>query len=148
MNTNQQSQRLISRKGKQQQQPDHDPKNEQTITTNTYLTNPIQTLLKTFTLWKLFLLTITIGSCLVNSEAYDTSAGLVVLDYAPDSSNHDLKRRIVARLSSWDAIYFVSAARRGYRFEQEWAFGSALPVTVRGILQCKSSIQSDSYDYK
>lgn len=143
MNTNQQSQRPISRQGKQQQQPQpHDQKNEQITTTNTYLTNPIQTLLKAFALWKLFLLAITIGSCLVNSEAYDTSAGLVVLDHAPDSSHHDLKRRIVARLSSWDSIYFVSTARRGYRFEQEWAFGSALPIAVRGVLQCKSSLPS------
>jgi len=137
MNTSQQSQRPRSRQGKQQpqqqpqQQPDHHQKNEQ----NAYLTHPIQTLLKAFTLWKLFLLAITIGSCLVNAEAYDTSAGLVVLDH--DHGSRDLKRRMIARLSSWDAIYFVSAARRGYRFEQEWAFGSALPVAVRGVLRCK-----------
>jgi phosphatidylinositol glycan class V len=30
---------------------------------------------------------------------------------------------ITSKLVKWDAIYFVQTARRGYVFEQEWAFG-------------------------
>lgn len=43
-------------------------------------------------------------------------------------------KRLVTRFNSWDAIYFVSAAKRGYVYEQEWAFGTGLVVSVRGVL--------------
>lgn len=41
----------------------------------------------------------------------------------------------MTRFTSWDAIYFVSVAKRGYVFEQEWAFGTGLVVAVRGVLR-------------
>ncbi|KAL2020396.1 hypothetical protein VTK56DRAFT_8439 [Thermocarpiscus australiensis] len=90
---------------------------------------PYRTLLASFAAWKLFLFAIALGSSLVG-EAYDTSAGLVVQDHRAASAPAGL----VARLASWDAVYFVSIARRGYRFEQEWAFGGGLPVLVRGLV--------------
>jgi phosphatidylinositol glycan class V len=107
--------------------------------------NPYLTLLTTFTAWKAFLLLLTLGSILAG-DAYDTSAGLVVqgrpgtgTDSGIGSSSHgggspSWATTLATRLTSWDAIYFVSSARRGYRFEQEWAFGAGLPGVVRGVL--------------
>jgi phosphatidylinositol glycan class V len=101
---------------------------------------PHRTLLASFAAWKLFLFAIALGSTLVG-DAYDTSAALVVED-GPDASTHGqrlllsgLGSRLVTRLTSWDAIYFVSSARRGYRFEQEWAFLAGLPTVVRALLR-------------
>jgi phosphatidylinositol glycan class V len=107
---------------------------------------PYGTLLASFAAWKLFLFAIALGSTLVG-DAYDTSAGLVVVQgpgaagSGDDGGAHlatpvtDFGRRLVARFASWDAIYFVSIARRGYRFEQDWAFGAGLPLAVRGLLR-------------
>lgn len=106
---------------------------------NDTLARPYRTLLTSFAAWKLFLFAITLGSTLVG-EAYDTSADLVVRGLAGSDApaigrpTTDLGTSLIARLTSWDAIYFVTAARRGYRFEQEWAFGAGLPVVVRGLL--------------
>jgi phosphatidylinositol glycan class V len=97
---------------------------------------PYRTIITSFAAWKLLLFAITLGSFLVG-EAYDTSAGLVVQppDSSSSSSSKDGVSRLIARLSSWDAIYFVSIARRGCRFEQDWAFCGGLPVAVRGLLR-------------
>jgi phosphatidylinositol glycan class V len=112
---------------------------------------PYRTLLTTFTAWKAFLLLLTLGSTLAG-DAYDTSAGLVVqgpprpgTGTGTGNSSHGggggsssllwaAATTLATRLASWDAIYFVSSARRGYRFEQEWAFGAGLPGVVRGVL--------------
>jgi phosphatidylinositol glycan class V len=100
---------------------------------------PYRTLLASFAAWKLFLFAIVLGSTLVG-DAYDTSAGLL-LQGLEDGDGDDaagltgLGSALVARLSSWDAIYYVSAARRGYLFEQEWAFGAGLPFVVRWLLR-------------
>ncbi|KAK4103250.1 glycosyltransferase family 76 protein [Parathielavia hyrcaniae] len=93
---------------------------------------PYRTLFFSFAAWKLFLFAITLGSLLVG-EAYDTSAGLVV--QGPGRSGD-----LIARLSSWDAIYLVSVARRGCRFEQDWAFCGGLPVVVRWSLRGLESL--------
>ena len=113
--------------------------------------SPQRTILQTFLLHKTLLLLITLGSTLA-SEPYDTSAGLALALQHPRRSdalllsNRDaagggggggLGRRLVARLTSWDAVYFVGVARRGYRFEQEWAFGGGLPVVVVGVVDCE-----------
>ena len=112
------------------------------------LAHPHKTILKSFLLWKLFLLLIAVGSTLVNDRAYDTSADLLLVGNAePLSVNDDgngdgvvellsnFGKRLVTRFTSWDAIYFVSAAKRGYVYEQEWAFGTGLVVCVRGVLK-------------
>ncbi|KAK1759611.1 GPI mannosyltransferase 2 [Echria macrotheca] len=84
--------------------------------------HPYRTLAAAFAIWKVFLVAVVVGSCV--GDAYDTSASLAV---SRDS--------ILTRFASWDAVYFVSIARRGYRFEQEWAFGAGLPVALRGVIQ-------------
>ncbi|KAK3333755.1 glycosyltransferase family 76 protein [Cercophora scortea] len=116
--------------------------------------SPYRTILVTFLGWKVFLLAIAAGSALIG-DAYDTSASLALLGVSESASasvsasassfdstqnnnntNNGPVAQLITRLSSWDAIYFVSVARRGYRFEQEWAFGSGLPVVIRSIIKC------------
>ncbi len=99
-----------------------------------------------FVAWKAALLAIAVlASCA--GPAYDTSADLLeaagagVDAYWPRAPGHAIPSGgVVSRLSSWDAIYFVQVARRGYLYEQEWAFGAGLPTAVvllqRGRLSC------------
>ncbi|KAK3350053.1 glycosyltransferase family 76 protein [Lasiosphaeria hispida] len=96
------------------------------------LAHPYRTLVTAFAAWKLFLFAIVVASCV--GGAYDTSAALVVLGSSGGNST-SFSRKVLVRFASWDAIYFVSAARRGYRFEQEWAFGTGLPIVTRGLIQ-------------
>ncbi|KAK3984585.1 glycosyltransferase [Cladorrhinum sp. PSN332] len=123
--------------------------------------NPYLTILTAFASWKAFLFAVALGSALLTGDAYDTSGSLVVVFPAqggaggtanpttaeasgqqllqPYGSEHFLTR-ITARFTSWDAIYFVTQTRRGYRFEQEWAFGAGLPTAVRGLLYTLRSL--------
>jgi len=104
------------------------------------LSHPYRTLTAAFAVWKLFLFTVAVGSSV--GDAYDTSAALAVLGNDESSSPPTLIGRLATRFASWDAIYFVSAARRGYLFEQEWAFGTALPLAIRGIIAGTSALYS------
>ncbi|EGO54715.1 hypothetical protein NEUTE1DRAFT_88303 [Neurospora tetrasperma FGSC 2508] len=115
------------------------------------LAHPHKTILESFILWKLFLLLIAVGSTLVNDRAYDTSADLLLVGNAEPLSVNDgndgvaellsnFGKRLVTRFTSWDAIYFVSAAKRGYVYEQEWAFGTGLVVCVRGVLKALQTL--------
>ncbi|KAK3492232.1 GPI mannosyltransferase 2 [Neurospora hispaniola] len=115
------------------------------------LAHPHKIILKSFILWKLFLLLIAVGSTLVNDRAYDTSADLLLVGNAEPLSVNDgndgvaellsnFGKRLVTRFTSWDAIYFVSAAKRGYVYEQEWAFGTGLVVCVRGVLKALQTL--------
>lgn len=105
--------------------------------------HPYRTILATFAAWKFFLLALSLGSSLVG-DTYDTSAGLFLLDGQLGNGNgtgngsgfgEGKGTGLVAQLCSWDAIYYVSAARHGYRLEQEWAFGAGLPTVVRSLLK-------------
>ncbi|KAI0542019.1 GPI mannosyltransferase 2 [Xylaria digitata] len=88
-------------------------------------TRPLQSLTSVFLAWKSFLFAIALGSGL--SPAYDTSSTLLSTTLATyNESAFDL----ATRLTRWDAIYFVQASRRGYLFEQEWAFASGLPTVI------------------
>lgn len=85
---------------------------------------PVQSLVTAFLAWKTLLFLFAAGS--LAGGAYDTSASLAL----DGSGNTTSTPTIIARLTSWDAIYFTKVARRGYLFEQEWAFGSGLPILV------------------
>ncbi|EFX06078.1 duf409 domain containing protein [Grosmannia clavigera kw1407] len=85
---------------------------------------PYRSLIAAFCSWKAVLLLIAAVTS-YGSLAYDTSASLASANHQ-GANGHDL----ATRLSSWDAVYFVQTARRGYSFEQEWAFGSGLPLLV------------------
>jgi GPI mannosyltransferase 2 len=96
------------------------------------IAHPLRTLIAVFAAWKLIILAIAAGSCI--GDTYDTSGALVVLGNRESPLTRSLLGTLASRFTSWDAIYYVSAARRGYRFEQEWAFGTALPITIRTIV--------------
>ncbi|KAI0518032.1 GPI mannosyltransferase 2 [Xylaria bambusicola] len=88
--------------------------------------HPLRSLGCIFVFWKLFLFSIALGSAV--GPAYDTSSTLLL---SPDRSTyHESIFDLATRLTRWDAIYFVQASRRGYLFEQEWAFASGLPTVV------------------
>lgn len=92
--------------------------------TSTNNGSPFTTLTAAFLSWKAVLFAIAAGSRV--GSTYDTSSSLLVPDSPPT---------FLTRLSSWDAIYFLKAAERGHLFEQEWAFGSALPKCISLIIR-------------
>ncbi|CAJ2505678.1 Uu.00g130720.m01.CDS01 [Anthostomella pinea] len=99
--------------------------------------HPVQGLLGAFLAWKAFLFAIAVGSAV--GPAYDTSSTLITTGRASyDESPLDL----ATRLTRWDAMYFIQASRRGYLFEQEWAFGAGLPAVISAL--AKSSLLSSS----
>ncbi|KAL2119659.1 hypothetical protein VTJ04DRAFT_6620 [Mycothermus thermophilus] len=118
------------------------PPPQPSLLSTTALTHPCRTLTAAFVVWKFVLLLIAIGAVLAG-EAYDTSANIVILGTnatTPATQQPSLFSRLVARLTSWDAIYFTSIARDGYVHEQFWAFGSGLPGVVRGVLKASQSL--------
>ncbi|EPE08124.1 glycosyltransferase family 76 protein [Ophiostoma piceae UAMH 11346] len=105
--------------------------------------HPYRSLAVVFGVWKSLLLLIAVVARLAG-PAYDTSgdlleaAALVTSNGGNKSyfttNNHAIPvGGIVSRLTSWDAIYFVQSAHRGYVYEQEWAFGAGLPLAVSAI---------------
>lgn len=76
--------------------------------------NDVLQLCGIFALWKSLILLV---SSLSPGLGYDTSTTLL-------STN--------SKLTRWDGIYYVSKARQGDIFEQEWAFGKGLS-TVLGL---------------
>ena len=93
-----------------------------------FSTPSVKLLVTLFVFWKALLL----GIVYLNpNDGYDSSTQLLLLPDKPDQlSNSSLAfananvstSRIITSLSRWDAIYFASAAHRGYVHEQEWAF--------------------------
>ncbi|KAK5999748.1 hypothetical protein QM012_005154 [Aureobasidium pullulans] len=77
-----------------------------------------------FVVWKLLLLCIAYAS---PGPGYDTSTTLLLARAQPSLTENslleDFAKRLVSNLVRWDALYFVSVARRGVIFEQEWAWG-------------------------
>ncbi|KAK0629031.1 GPI mannosyltransferase 2 [Bombardia bombarda] len=106
---------------------------------------PYRTIIAAFAAWKFFLLAIAAGSSYVG-DAYDTSADLLLNNNhnnTVDGSTSNYLGKFASRLTSWDAIYYVTAARRSYHFEQEWAFGSGLPTVIRTILNLLNNFGLD-----
>ncbi|KAI0899007.1 glycosyltransferase family 76 protein [Annulohypoxylon nitens] len=97
--------------------------------------HPVQSFLVTFLAWKTLLLAIAVGSNV--GSAYDTSTTLLSPEIA---SSHESIFDVATKLTRWDSIYFIQASRRGYLFEQEWAFGSGLPTVISFFIQALSSI--------
>ncbi|TKW53752.1 GPI mannosyltransferase 2 [Colletotrichum tanaceti] len=91
-----------------------------------HASHPRQTLVAVFVAWKALLLAVALGSAVAPS--YDTSTTLMLRRNESDLS-------IVTRLTRWDALYFTQSARRGYQFEQEWAFNAALPLIVSVLVK-------------
>ncbi|KAI9745552.1 MAG: ER membrane glycoprotein subunit of the GPI transamidase complex-like protein [Claussenomyces sp. TS43310] len=94
------------------------------------LHRPVQTLILSFIAWKILLLVTAAGS---PGIAYDTSTSLA--QRSADSPSRPpivlVLNYISQQLTRWDAIYFTTIARRGYLYEQEWAFGWGFTQLIR-----------------
>lgn len=89
---------------------------------------PFLSLAAAFAAWKAFLLAIALGAAA--APDYDTSTSVFFAAvYGPAAPVPAL----AARLTRWDALYFVASAHRGYVYEQEWAFAAGLPTLVRAV---------------
>ncbi|OTA94191.1 glycosyltransferase family 76 protein [Hypoxylon sp. CO27-5] len=102
--------------------------------------NPIRSLLGAFFAWKALLLVIVIGSGV--GPAYDTSSTLLSPEIA---SSNESTLDVATKLTRWDSIYFIQVSRRGYLFEQEWAFGSGFPIVVSFFSQVLSNLGVKSH---
>lgn len=89
-------------------------------------TRPVFSLVVLFAAWKGFLLAIALGATV--GPDYDTSTSLFFERIYGNTANI---AAIARRLTRWDAIYFIHIARYGYVYEQEWAFGMALPALIQ-----------------
>lgn len=84
-----------------------------------------------FATWKSLLLCVASVS---PGPGYDTSTQLLLRSASYHTTGGPtIITKTVSKLVRWDALYFVSAAHRGYRFEQEWAFGWGLTQVVSAI---------------
>ena len=100
------------------------------------LNHPRGFLVLCFFAWKSVLLCIALTS---PGPGYDTSTGLLHPDLNLAQAKPGSECEQISQLKSlvrWDAIYFTQIARRGYLWEQEWAFGwgfaNLIAVTTRG----------------
>ncbi|KAL1880585.1 hypothetical protein VTK73DRAFT_5390 [Phialemonium thermophilum] len=102
------------------------------------LQQPLLGLSLIFFTWKAILFSVAFASSF--GVAYDTSGSLALTeDGAIDFGSLQLPT-LIARLTSWDAIYFTKIARCGYVFEQEWAFGSGLPIAAASVVKALSAL--------
>ncbi|KAI0469112.1 glycosyltransferase family 76 protein [Xylaria cf. heliscus] len=102
---------------------------------------PVQSLACIFLAWKVFLLAIALGSGV--SPAYDTSSTLLSTSQV---SYHESAFDLATRLTRWDAIYYIQASRRGYLFEQEWAFASGLPTVISFLTKILTTFGVKQHD--
>ncbi|KAI5287785.1 hypothetical protein KEM55_009272 [Ascosphaera atra] len=105
------------------------PSRPPTSTIKHYASNPITFLTAIFLLYKTLLLLITL---LCPGPGYDTSTTLLPGSlYQPPPSRDGHALALTGLLQPafqfvrWDALYFLDIARRGYAFEQQWAFSYA-----------------------
>ncbi|TQV94928.1 DUF409 domain-containing protein [Cordyceps javanica] len=97
------------------------------------LGSPLLVLTVAFIAWKAFILILSYGALI--GPDYDTSTSLFFALLLPPSSPSASGSgdTLAARLTRWDAIYFVHGARIGHVYEQEWAFSPALSLALRWL---------------
>ncbi|KAF4976309.1 hypothetical protein FZEAL_6994 [Fusarium zealandicum] len=97
-----------------------------------HTSHPLVSLTAAFAAWKTLLLSVALGASV--GPAYDTSTSLFFDIIGVNAS------QLAARLTRWDALYFMHDARVGKVYEQEWAFGIGLPAAVRGVVAALAAV--------
>jgi len=104
-------------------------------------TAPIRTLVVIFIVRTIAILSLAFVATLAfpnwSSLGYDTSSTHLFTDNKPSGSKNStatigLVQKFTTSVTRWDAIYFVNIGSRGYKWEQDWAFGNGLGYTVNG----------------
>ena len=103
-----------------------------------YQLRPLGSLALIFVSWKIFLLAIALGASV--GPDYDTSTSLF---FDRVYGNRIAVPSLAQRLTRWDALYFVHAARNGKLYEQEWAFGIGQSGLVSGLLSLVPNLALD-----
>lgn len=106
-----------------------------------YQSRPLRTLVTLFVAWKAFLFTVALST--PNKNGYDTSTSLLFERLYGSSS--PIASALTTRLTRWDAIYYVHAAKDGYVYEQEWAFGTGVVLSIRYLTQFIRSLGVEAY---
>lgn len=101
---------------------------------------PLRSLTALFIIWKGFLLSIALGTIVASD--YDTSTSLF---FDRVYGSNVTIPTIAAKLTRWDALYFMHSTIKGYVYEQEWAFGLGLPTTVGALSKLLSPIAPANY---
>jgi len=104
--------------------------------------HPYGSLTITFLLWKALGL---ILALLSPGPGYDTSTDLLFqFDTGPSHDHTHAERmvqsfvqRLCLKLVRWDAIYFVSGAKHGYVYEQQWAFSWVFANLIKTTTKCE-----------
>lgn len=100
---------------------------------------PYESLTRVFLLSKFLLL---ILACLSPGPGYDTSTQLLSQLSTSNSDNEassplrSIAQHISSKLVRWDAIYFVSNAKDGFGYEQQWAFSWSLSTIINRLTHC------------
>ncbi|KAI6245252.1 GPI mannosyltransferase 2 [Erysiphe necator] len=89
--------------------------------------------------WKAFLLAVVACS---PGPGYDTSSSF---SYPNEHKKNIpfLVHYLAQKLTRWDAVYFIEISRRGYIFEQEWAFGWGM---TRFMALCTLGVRKYIFD--
>ena len=95
-------------------------------------------LVANFAVWKALLLGLAVLS---PGLGYDTSTDLLLSSVSSPYSHQSSSSVTLAKLLRWDAIYFTQIARRGYLYEQEWAFGWGYTTMLSLISRSERSKQ-------
>jgi len=112
------------------------------------LDSPIRALLTVFLIWKSVLLLIATCS---PGPGYDTSTAL--LSHIAGANGPHLSflgsfgHHISEKLTRWDAIYYTTAARRDYLYEQEWAFGWGFTRIIQAIASTLKFLGVENFDF-
>ncbi|KAE8150721.1 GPI mannosyltransferase 2 [Aspergillus avenaceus] len=106
------------------------------------LRRPCRSLLAIFTSWKAFLLTLALFS---PGPGYDTSTTLAECSAHNHGPLSAILSLISTKLTRWDAIYFTESARRGYMFEQEWAFSLSFAKLIASTTNTLERIIGSEY---
>ncbi|KAK2612980.1 ER membrane glycoprotein subunit of the GPI transamidase complex-like protein [Conoideocrella luteorostrata] len=101
---------------------------------------PTHSLTALFVTWKGFLLAIALAAAL--APDYDTSTSLF---FERVYSGNTTVPILAARLTRWDALYFMHSTKNGYIYEQEWAFGLGLPTAIAAISKPLSALTPANY---